>query len=62
MWFSKDFLKDNKLNKACLVKEAKREDTFSQDNVFDSFLGLMNIKTAAYSPKLDIFANCRDSE
>ncbi|WP_265658850.1 phosphoethanolamine transferase [Francisella philomiragia] len=60
MWFSKDFLKDNKLNKACLINEAKKEDTFSQDNVFDSFLGLMNIKTAAYSPKLDIFANCRN--
>ncbi|AIT09665.1 hypothetical protein LO80_06605 [Candidatus Francisella endociliophora] len=62
MWFSPSFLKDNQLNKACLVKESKNKGVYSQDNVFDSFLGLMNIKTKAYSPKLDIFANCRSEK
>lgn len=62
MWFSQNFLKDNELNKSCLIKESNKKKTFSQDNVFDSFLGLMNIKTKAYDPKLDIFANCRVSE
>lgn len=62
MWFSPDFLKDNQLNKSCLVTESAKHDTFSQDNVFDSFLGLMNIETKTYSPKLDIFANCRTGE
>ncbi len=60
MWFSNNFLQDNKLNKACLEKEAKQEETFSHDNVFDSFLGLMNIKSDAYSSKDDIFAKCRN--
>jgi lipid A ethanolaminephosphotransferase len=33
---------------------------FSHDNLFDSLLGLMNIKTEVYQPELDIFARCRD--
>ncbi|MCS6097354.1 phosphoethanolamine transferase [Shewanella baltica] len=57
-WVSEDFSKDNQLDMACLAEHAAKGG-FSHDNLFDSLLGLMNVKTEVYQPKLDIFARCR---
>ncbi|MCU8029505.1 phosphoethanolamine--lipid A transferase [Shewanella sp. SM73] len=57
-WVSKDFSKDNQLDMDCLAEHAAKGG-FSHDNLFDSLLGLMNIKTEVYQPELDIFARCR---
>lgn len=57
-WVSEDFSKDNQLDMACLAEHAAKGG-FSHDNLFDSLLGLMNVKTEVYQPKLDIFASCR---
>lgn len=57
-WVSEDFSKDNHLDMACLAEHAAKGG-FSHDNLFDSLLGLMNVKTEVYQPKLDIFASCR---
>lgn len=58
-WISDDFSQDNRLNKACLAEQAT-QSSFSHDNLFDSLLGIMNVKTVAYQSKLDIFSRCRD--
>lgn len=57
-WVSDDFSQDNQLNMVCLAKEASKGG-FSHDNLFDSLLGLMNVKTQDYQMELDIFARCR---
>ncbi|MNV83756.1 Phosphoethanolamine transferase EptA [compost metagenome] len=35
------------------------ERRITHDNYFHSVLGLMDVKTGAYSPGLDMFAGCR---
>ncbi|GGJ00095.1 phosphoethanolamine transferase [Shewanella hanedai] len=57
-WFSPAFSQENKLDQSCLNKKAKRGG-FSHDNLFDSLLGIMNVKTTVYDEGLDIFASCR---
>ncbi|WP_022670117.1 phosphoethanolamine transferase [Hippea alviniae] len=53
-WFSKDFGIDLKCAK-------KLEDKpYSQDYVFDTMLGLMDVKTKIYNPKLDMYYPCRE--
>ncbi|MBE1183159.1 hypothetical protein IH741_25950, partial [Escherichia coli] len=34
----------------------------SQDNLFHSMLGLLEVRTGAYDPGLDLFAPCRAPE
>ncbi|MCD9465691.1 MULTISPECIES: phosphoethanolamine transferase [Photobacterium] len=61
MWFSKSFTQDRGLNLTCLeniANNAKRGD-YSQDNVFSSMLGIMNVNTSVYKPKQDLFRQCR---
>ena len=57
-WFSDDFAADNNLDLTCLKAKA-RVGGFSHDNVFDSLLGIMNVKSEVYDKKLDIFSSCR---
>lgn len=57
LWFDNDFAAKFKLDRECLRK--KLENSYSQDNVFHSFLGLMGIKTKVYEKNLDIFSDCR---
>lgn len=56
-WFSDDFVKTMRLDLSCLV--AKKEQSYSHDNLFHSILGIMDIKTAVYRQNLDIFASCQ---
>jgi lipid A ethanolaminephosphotransferase len=56
-WFSSGYQQAFQLDPRCL---GQRQGTaYSQDNLFDSMLGLLNIDTSVYQPGLDLFAGCR---
>lgn len=57
MWFSDGFKRNFGIDQTCLM--ARRQEAYSQDNLFHSVLGLLQIQTKAYSPQLDLFAPCR---
>jgi lipid A ethanolaminephosphotransferase len=57
MWFSPDFLRDARLDTACLQREAA--GPVSHDNLFPSVLGLMQVTTRDYRRAYDLFARCR---
>lgn len=56
-WLSSGFQSRFKIDAGCL--RAHRGDEISQDNLFHSMLGLMNIETSVYQPDLDFFRRCR---
>lgn len=57
-WASPGFYHDRGLVKECLSDV--KSSAFSHDNIFHSLLGLVDIQTKYYQPKLDIFAPCID--
>ena len=56
-WISRDFAETMKLDRSCINNLKDRE--YSQDNLFHTVLGAMNVDTKVYAEKLDIFAPCR---
>lgn len=56
MWFSDDFLKDFGLKKDCLSK--KTDSAVSQDNLFHSILGMLQIESKYYDKSFDLTAGC----
>jgi len=56
-WFSQDFIRDHKIDSACLRQH--KDTPYSHDNLFHSLLGLMGVHTQIYDAKLDIFATCK---
>ncbi|MGO1069993.1 phosphoethanolamine transferase [Lysobacter sp. CA199] len=56
MWFSPGFSSARGLDTRCLRNEAARPA--SQDNLFHSVLGLMQVETGVYQKRLDLFAPC----
>ncbi|WP_221180009.1 phosphoethanolamine transferase [Salinisphaera orenii] len=52
-WFSSEF----GLDRGCLTRIAG--NPYSQDNLFDSVLGLFAVRTSVYKPDADIFGQCR---
>jgi lipid A ethanolaminephosphotransferase len=58
VWMSDGFAEQKGINQTCLRKAGK-EQSFSQDNLFDSLLGLMDVQTKEYRENQDIFASCR---
>lgn len=57
-WFSDGFAQDNKINSECL--RALTSNEYSQDNLFHTTLGLLNIDTSLYKPELDMVKSCRE--
>jgi lipid A ethanolaminephosphotransferase len=55
-WASQEFYKDRGLSKECL--NHIKGDEFSHDNIFHSFLGLLDIQTNHYRPELNMFFQC----
>ena len=56
MWFSPQFVRDRRLDLACLRERAgQRTD---HDALFSSVLGLMQVRTTLYDPQHDLFARC----
>lgn len=60
LWMSDDFEKAKHINHACLKKEAQNT-SISQDYIFHSLLGIMDISTSTYQPRLDLYSKCRQS-
>ena len=56
-WFSPNYLSQLKISAPCI--EQKADQAVSQDNLFHSLLGLLDIQTNAYQPTLDLFGTCR---
>ncbi|MGB7801496.1 phosphoethanolamine transferase EptA [Buttiauxella sp.] len=59
-WLSTNYQQNFAVNTDCLGKKASSEP-ISQDNVFSTLLGMMNVQTAEYHKNMDILATCRHS-
>jgi lipid A ethanolaminephosphotransferase len=59
IWLSPAYQQAFAMDTDCIA--AKRQQSVSQDNLFHSILGLLDIETRLYDAKLDIFAGCRRS-
>jgi lipid A ethanolaminephosphotransferase len=47
------------IDQACMKRESA--EPVSQDNLFHSVLGLMQVVTPEYDPALDLFRSCTSS-
>jgi len=56
MWVSPGLAADRGIDLSCMRREAKAPA--SQDNLFHSMLGLMQVRTPEYDPRLDLFHAC----
>ena len=56
-WLSPGFARRQKLDLACLAGRADAE--ISHDHYFHSVLGLLDVQTGVYQPRLDAYAPCR---
>lgn len=56
-WLSPEWSAAHGLDGACLRRRAR--SPASHDSLFHSILGLMDVRTRAYAPELDLFAGCR---
>ncbi|QQQ01778.1 phosphoethanolamine transferase [Lysobacter enzymogenes] len=56
MWFSPGFAASRGLDLQCLRAESAKPA--SQDNLFHSVLGLMQVETSVYEKRMDLFAPC----
>ncbi|MDB5932517.1 MAG: phosphoethanolamine--lipid transferase [Polaromonas sp.] len=57
-WLSPEFEQRGKLSTGCLKR--RLDARISHDNYFHSVLGLMDVQTRVYKPKLDIYEPCRE--
>lgn len=57
VWFSDSYREDFGVDTECLGK--MRNAPLSQDNLFHSMLGLLQVRTEVYQRSLDLFAGCR---
>lgn len=58
MWLAPDYARAFRIDEGCMRHHAQ-QDEVSQDNVFHTLLGMMNIQTAVYQPALDLLKNCQ---
>ncbi|VVO27436.1 phosphoethanolamine transferase [Pseudomonas fluorescens] len=56
-WFSDNYQKSFSVDTHCL--QLSREKPLSQDNLFHSMLGLLEVRSKVYNQDLDLFAGCR---
>ncbi|POA17415.1 phosphoethanolamine transferase [Pseudomonas sp. FW300-N1A1] len=56
-WFSDSYQKSFSVDTHCL--QLSRDKPLSQDNLFHSILGLLEVDTRVYNAGLDMFAGCR---
>jgi len=57
LWLSDGYRTHYQIDQRCMAARTGQE--FSHDNVFHSVLGMLNVKTAIYNPRLDMFGACR---
>lgn len=56
MWLSEGFAQSHSLDTTCLARRARQPA--SQDNLFHTVLGMMNIQTTIYDPQMDLTGSC----
>ena len=56
LWLGNDFAQRFSIDKGCL--QGMEQDNLSHDNLFDSMLGMLDVKTAIYTKENDIFSRC----
>jgi lipid A ethanolaminephosphotransferase len=56
-WFSDSYKRSFAVDTQCL--QQARNQPLSQDNLFHSMIGLLDVQTGVYNPGLDLFAGCR---
>lgn len=59
-WLSPDYVKNYRVNASCLQNQAAKT-AVSQDNLYSTVLGMMNVKSTVYQPEMDILTACRSS-
>ncbi len=57
-WLSRNYQQSFGVDEQCLRDQAAKE-TVSQDNLFSTMLGMMNIQTSVYQPEMDLLSHCR---
>jgi lipid A ethanolaminephosphotransferase len=57
-WLSPDYAKNFGINEQCLRDHAAK-NAVSQDNLFSTVLGMMDVKSTVYQQQLDILNACR---
>ncbi len=57
-WLSRNYQQNFGVDAQCLRDQAAKE-AVSQDNLFSTVLGMMNIRTAVYQPQMDLLTHCR---
>jgi lipid A ethanolaminephosphotransferase len=57
LWLSPAWKQGGGLDLACVAAQTSRK--VSQDNLFDTMLGLFDVRTSIYRPQLDLFSSCR---
>lgn len=56
-WGNDEFYNNRGLTLSCVQKKAQQEN-YSHDNIFHTLLGLLQVQTNDYDPKLNIFTEC----
>lgn len=58
LWMSPDYASTFGINQGCMHTAAKTQSV-SQDNIFHTLLGMMNVQTSEYQPALDMIKSCQ---
>lgn len=61
VWMSPNFSDEKSVNINCMKANSELKELYSQDYIFHSLLGVMDVETKAYDHNLDLFATCRES-
>lgn len=56
-WFSEGWQRQTRLDMRCVRQHAS--SAYSHDNLFHTLLGLTDVRTNLYRPKMDIYQSCR---
>ena len=57
LWLSEGFRERFRIDGPCLA--ARAGQSFNHDHLFHSILGMLDVRTVVYNPRLDIFNACR---
>ncbi|HGP0846738.1 TPA: phosphoethanolamine transferase EptA [Yersinia enterocolitica] len=58
MWLSPEYTKNYGIDRQCL-SDSTQHDEISQDNLFHTILGMMNVQTTEYQSGMDLLQKCR---
>lgn len=59
-WLSPEYRSSYEIDRDCLTTQAKTRSV-SQDNLFSTMLGMLNVQTSVYQKSDDLLASCRSS-